>query len=231
MLVPKKPSAQLIFLLVFSIVFCGACQVFRVQPSEERDSLPGLESVVVIGFRSAISEWDEPRGVRNPVTRGQFSDTPVSAEAVPKMTAKLFEGVQKIGGLELISPGKAKGVYSRLISSNAELTEFEMFQQIGQAFSADAVLVGYLYRWRERVGSDHAVVRPASVAFDLRLIRSEDGAILWREKFDKTQKSLSENLLEWDTFFRGRGRWMTAEKLTELGLEGMLSRMPIGGNE
>ena len=132
---------------------------------------------------------------------------------------------------ELISPGKARGVYSRLISSDEELSEFEMLQQIGQAFSADAVLVGYLYRWRERVGGDHAVDRPASVAFDLSLIRSEDGAILWSEKFDKTQKSLSENLFEWDTFVRGRGRWMTAEKLAELGLEDMLSRMPINGNE
>ncbi|KPK18505.1 MAG: hypothetical protein AMK69_24810, partial [Nitrospira bacterium SG8_3] len=97
-------------------------------------------------------------------------------------------------------------------------------------FSADALLVGNLYRWRERVGSDRGVDVPASVAFEISLIRPEDGAVLWRERFDKTQKSLSENLLEWNTFVRGRGRWMTAEELAELGLEDMLSRMPIGGN-
>ncbi len=229
--VPKKPSAQLISLLVFSIVLCGACQVFRARPSEESLSLSGLESVVVFGFRAAMSEWDEPKAARNPITGAGFSVSPVSAEVVSKMTAKLFEGVRKMGGLELISPGKAKGVYSSLISSDAEYTEFEMLQKIGQAFSSDAVLVGYVYRWRERIGSDHAVDMPASVAFDLSLVRPEDGAVIWREKFDKTQQSLSKNLLDWETFVKGRGRWMTAEKLAEFGLEGMLSRMPVGGNE
>jgi hypothetical protein len=228
---PKRLFTQLIPLLVFSIVLCGACQLFRTQSSEERLSLPGLESVVVIGFRAAMSERDAPRAARNPITGAPPSVAPVSGEAVSKMTAKLFKGVQKVGGLKLISPGKARGVYSSLISSDAELTEFEMIQQIGQAFSADAILLGYLYRWSERVGSDLAVDRPASVSFDLSLVRPEDGGILWRGKFDKTQRSLSENLLEWDTFVRGHGRWMTAEKLAELGLEDMLRRMPIGGNE
>ena len=226
--VPEKPFAQLISLLVFSIILCGACQLFSPRPSEERLYLPGLESVVVIGFQAAMSEWDEPRAVRSPITGAVFSAAPVPAEAVNKMTAKLFEGVQKEGDYELISPGQARGVYSSLISSDAERTELGVFQQIGQTFSADAVLVGYLYRWRERVGGDLAADRSASVAFDLSLIRPEDGAILWRGKFDKTQQALSENLLEWDTFVRGQGRWMTAEKLAELGLEDMLSRMPIG---
>lgn len=227
----KKPSGLLISLLVYSIVLCGACQLFRTRPYEERNSLRGLESVVVFGFRTAMPERDESRAARNPNTGAPLSVAPVSEEAVSKMTAKLFERVRKVEEWKLISPGKARGVYSRLISSDRESTEFEMLQQIGQALSADAVLFGYLYRWRERVGGDHAVDRPASVAFDLSLIRSEDGATLWRRKFDKTQQSLPENLFEWKTFVRGRGRWMTAEKLAELGLEDMLSQMPINGNK
>jgi hypothetical protein len=209
----NRPLSQLMFFLLFSIIFCGACQLFRPQLSEERISLYGLESVVVIGFQAVAS------------------DARVSAETVNRMTARLFEGVQKKEGCEFISPARASRVYSGLISLDAEQAEMGKYQQIGKAFSADAVLVGYLYRWRERVGGERAVDQPASVAFELSLIRPDDGAILWREKFDKTQKSLSENLLEWDTFIRGRGRWMTAEKLAELGLEDMLSRMPIGRNE
>ena len=212
MFLPKRFFSLLMFLPVFSFIFCGACQLFRPRLSEEGLSLPGLESVVVIGFQSVAS------------------DARVPAETVKGMTAKLFDGVQKKEGCELISPAQARRVYSSFISLNTKHTEIEKYQHIGQAFSADAVLVGYLYRWRERVGGDHAVDQPASIAFELRLIRPEDGAILWREKFDKTQKSLSENLFEWDTFVRGGGRWMTADKLAELGLEGMLSRIPIGRN-
>ena len=211
--IPKKPFAGVISLLILSIILCGACQAFRNPPPEKEHSLPGLESVVVVGFQTPVS------------------DARVSAEVINIMTTRLFEGVQKKGVYELISPRQARGVYSSLMSSDEKRTQLEMFQKMGREFSADALLVGNLYRWRERVGSDHAVDLPASVAFDLSLIRPEDGAILWREKFDKTQKSLSENLLDWNTFVRGRGRWMTAEKLAVLGLEDMLSRMPIGGYE
>ena len=211
--VPKRPFPQPLFLLFFSIISCGACQLFGPRLSEERLSLSGLESVVVIGFQAVAS------------------DPSVSAETVDRMTARLFEEVRKKEGCEFISPAQASRVYSSLITLDAEQAEIGKFQQIGQAFSADAVLVGYLYRWKERVGSEHAVDQPASIAFELSLIRPEDGAILWREKFDKTQKALSENLLEWGTFIKGRGRWMTAEKLAELGLENMLSRMSIGQNE
>jgi hypothetical protein len=209
MSIPKKPFALSASFLVFLMVLCGACQVFRARPYAERPSLSGLESVVVIGFRTSM-----------------FDDR-ISAETLKKMNAKLFEEVRKIGSWELISPRKARGIYSSLMSSEEKLTELEMLQKIGQTFQADAVLVGNLYRWRERVGSDHAADLPASVAFNLRLMSPRDGAILWMEKFDKTQQSLSQNLFEWDTFFRGSGRWMTAEKLAELGLEGMLGRMPI----
>ncbi len=87
------------------------------------------------------------------------------------------------------------------------------------------MLIGHLYRYREREGTDFAINRPASVAFDLYLIRPDDGAVLWKGRFDKTQKSLSENLLDIDTFLRGQGRWMTAERLAELGLEDVLGKL------
>jgi hypothetical protein len=95
-------------------------------------------------------------------------------------------------------------------------------QKIGLAFSAEAVLLGYVYRFREREGTDFAVNRAASVAFDLYLLQPIDGAILWKSRFDKTQQHLSQNILDMDTFMKGQGRWMTAERLAEIGLEDML---------
>ena len=108
------------------------------------------------------------------------------------------------------------------------MTPLEILQEVGKAFEADAILAGYIYRWREREGTDYAVDRPASVAFDLQLIRPTDGAVLWKMKFDKAQQSLSENILDLKTFLDGRGRWMTVEKLAMLGLRKALGDMPSG---
>jgi hypothetical protein len=103
-----------------------------------------------------------------------------------------------------------------------------ILQKVGKAFGCDAVLAGHIYRWQEREGTAIGVNRPASVAFDLHLVRPNDGAIIWRTRFDKTQRSLSENLLDAETFFQSGGRWLTAENLAILGLNKVLKGMPGG---
>ena len=106
--------------------------------------------------------------------------------------------------------------------------DYELIQKLGRRFKADAVLSGTIYRWDERQGTGLAVNRPASVAFDLNLVRSTDGAIIWRGVFEKTQRSLSENILDARTFFHGGARWMTAEGLGKLGLQQLLDEMMRG---
>jgi len=51
--------------------------------------------------------------------------------------------------------------------------------------------------------------------------------VLWSGRFDKTQRSLSENLLDMRTFFRGKGKWMSARELASLGLEIIIRDMPL----
>jgi hypothetical protein len=98
--------------------------------------------------------------------------------------------------------------------------------QIGKALSADGVLGGHVYRWRERQGTDYAASRPASVAFDIYLMNAGDGMILWKARFDKTQISLSEDLLDLQTFLKAKGRWMTADELAEIGLTDFVETLP-----
>ena len=114
------------------------------------------------------------------------------------------------------------------IDVNTGMAEIHLLQIVGETLKADAILMGYIYRWREREGGDYAVENPASVAFDLHLIRSVDGRILWKSKYDKTQQSLTENLLDVGTFVKGGGKWMTVEKLAMIGLEKLVQEMPSG---
>jgi hypothetical protein len=204
------------------ILFCSSCQSRREYVPQEKPSLPKIEKMVVVGFLPAMSQWDEPKMVRSPVSGAVFFGEPVSEQVVNRLTASLFDKIVKEKRFELISPGQARGVYSSLKLSDVVGSEIEIIQKIGQAFSAEGVLFGYLYRYREREGTDYAVNRPASVAFDLYLIRPQDRATLWTGRFDKTQQHLSQNIFDVDTFMKGQGRWMTAERLAEIGLAGVL---------
>jgi hypothetical protein len=200
--------------------------------------LPNLDKVVVMGFRPAIPEYGRPDVVRSPVTGTVFMAAAVSEETARSLTRTLVDRLMSEGQYQIVPPGQARGVYSTLIDSDAgvDIGAVEAFKEVGKAFEADGVMAGYLYRWQEREGGDYAVNRPASVAFDLYIIRPNDGAVLWKAKFDKTQRSLSEDVLDLSTFVESKGRWVKVERLAMIGLEQMLARapkssvQPVGGS-
>lgn len=166
--------------------------------------------------------------VRNPLVGAVHEAAPVKVEVIERMTESLFSKMVASKKYEFISPSQVQGALANLFSSNSTLQEGELFVRLGKGMEADAVLAGYLYRWIEREGADYGVNRPASVAFDLYLIRSSDGGILWKGGFDKTQQSLTENLLDFSTFLKAKGKWMSVEELAELGLSELLERFPAG---
>jgi hypothetical protein len=225
---PVKTQIWMGGCLAAALVLCVACQFVKGKPPHQGPSSLSIKSVVVSGFHPSISSGGEPKIVRSPLTGAVFMAEPVSEEVARELTNRLFERLVEKGAYELSPPGQASGVYSKLLSSDPVLTDAEILQRMGRAFSSDAVLSGYVYRWRERIGTDYAVNTPASVAFDLCLISSLDGAVLWKDRFDKTQKSLSENLFDFSTFLKSKGRWMRAQELAAVGLADLVENLPSG---
>jgi hypothetical protein len=64
------------------------------------------------------------------------------------------------------------------------------------------------------------------VAYEIHLLDSQNGNIVWRGFFDKTQKSLMEDVLQISSFFKGGGKWLTARQLAELGMDEILRTIP-----
>ena len=212
-------------IIALLLMFCWSCQSRKEQIPQEKPSPPKIDKMVVVGFLPAMSQRDEPSMVRSPVSGAVFFGEPVPEQVVNGLTASLFDRIVEEKRFELISPGQARGAYSSLKLSDVVGKEIDIIQKIGLAFSAEAVLIGYIYRFREREGTDYAVNRAASVAFDLYLIGPKDGVVFWKGRFDKTQQHLSQNILDAGTFMKGQGRWMTAERLAKIGLEGVLGSL------
>lgn len=226
----KASTDSQVLLLLFVLAapfFYVSCSQIKPDNSEQRLASPYKEKIVIVGFYAAISKGGKPDVVRDPISGAIFEAEPVSQDAVLKMTDILFNRLVTEKRYNLISPGQALGAYSSIMNSDTDVgaDPVRLFQKVGMSFNADAVLVGYVYRRRERDGTGYGVKRPASVALDLHLLRPSDGAVLWMSKFDKTQRSLSENILDLSTFIKGRGRWMTAEELASLGLEKLIKEM------
>jgi hypothetical protein len=208
-----------LFFILFLIVGCH----MRNCAYEQETSFPStIKNIVVVGFKPALSGEEKPSLFRCPLCGATFMAEPVSVDVSEEMTVFLFNFLEKNQKYTLIPPGQAKGVSSTILSQNLNIGLKDMLQKIGKSFSSDAVLFGHIYRWAERVGADYGVESPASVAFDLHLVSTDTGSVLWKDSFKKRQLSLSENLLDLKTFIKSRGKWLTARELAYIGLESMI---------
>jgi hypothetical protein len=129
--------------------------------------------------------------------------------------------------VNIIAGERVAGVYRRVSTDSLTISPLEVLRRVGSELGAEGVVAGYVYRFRERKGVSYTVEQPASVAFEIHLLRVSDGALVWRGTFDKTQSSLMENLLQYASFFRGKGKWVTAEELTGEGIEQVLKTFPV----
>ena len=216
-------------LLVILIILMAGCFHKGGKGFEEAASIPPINKLVVAGFQALIDQGQRPDVVHDSLTGSVYIAEPVSDENTKKLNKMLFEKLAAKEGLELISPRQSEGAYYSILQTDkgVDMTKTQVLQEMGRSFGGDAVLAGYLYRWRQRVGTNYGVKSAASVAFDLWMLDPKDGRILWRSKFDKTQQSLTENLLEASSLFKAGFRWLTVEEYAALGLEEVLQKMPL----
>jgi hypothetical protein len=95
----------------------------------------------------------------------------------------------------------------------------EMARQIGQRLNGDAVLQVMMERYFERLGTNYSVQSPASVAFRFRLIHVASGRIICTGMFNEAQQPLTSDLFAFPKMARRGFKWVTAEELTEEGLQ------------
>jgi phosphatidylglycerophosphatase A len=99
-------------------------------------------------------------------------------------------------------------------------------QRLAHELRSDSVLMGWVFRYGERVGNAWGARQPASVAFVALLFDGGDGKLLWRGRFDETQKPLSEDMMGLSSFVQRGGRWVTARELAADGVNRVLLSFP-----
>ncbi len=91
---------------------------------------------------------------------------------------------------------------------------------LARAHGADAALVTTIHRYIERKGNSIGVSEPASVSFEMSLVRLSDSKIIWESSYSYVDSSLSEDIISYGKKLQekgGTGGWTTAAKLLERG--------------
>jgi hypothetical protein len=169
---------------------------------------------------------DRTRGAVCPICGGLYGRGNVLAGSQLYLTRLLQEKMEATGTFRLLPPEKVEEALSQSDRRQFDLNPMRSSIQLGKTLDVDFIFVGFLFRFEQRVGSSIGVDKPASVGFDVHLIRLRDGKMVWTGKFDETQRPLSENLLKMGSFVRRKASWLTAEELSSVGMDEMLKRFP-----
>lgn len=185
-----------------------------------------LKSVLVLPFKNMTAVYGPDFSVVCPLCGKVFTTGKVEEDATELLTAHLVAKLRARESLEVISPEEGRGTLSALLSGGGrELSEHDLAIEAGRRMQVDGVMVGYVYRFSERVGAKYSVESPASVTFDLDLIHVPDGRLLWSGAFNETQKSLFEDLFQLGTFLKRKGAWLTAAQLAQAGMDDVLATL------
>lgn len=202
--------------MVFGMVSAGGVGV----RAEEQPKL------AVMPFFIERIENPDRGAVLCPLCSGVFKSGEVVSGSQNLLTRLLYTKIDILGRFKIIPQEKTEETLSPVVRQRFDEKPIPTALQIGKDLGADFLLVGFLFRFEERIGSSLGVDKPASVGYDLHLLRLRDGRVVWTGRFDETQRPLSENLFKIGSFFRRKATWLTAGELAGVGMDEMLKRLP-----
>jgi hypothetical protein len=169
---------------------------------------------------------DPARGAICPICRGVYRQGGILPGSQNTITRLLQQKMETMGTFKILPLEKVEEALSKSDKMQLEIKPMRSLIQVGKTLNVDFILVGYLFRFEERIGSHIGAEKPASVGFDVHLIQLRDEKMVWIGKFDETQRPLSENLLKMGAFVRRKASWLTAAELSSVGMDEMLKRFP-----
>jgi TolB-like protein len=200
--------------LVVIFVLCALLPACGIAPStlQSRQSTDiGARQIRRIAVVPPVTAT-EPAQPKVPF--GAVLQAPSAERMAPENLAHfLYSALAALPIWQIVSESEVREVGGAM----APTSEPNRLRRIGEMVYADAVMIGRVQRYRERVGDEWGARSPASVAFSVDLIDVRRGDVVWSARFDETQKSLSESLFSLGDVGQRGVRWLTADQLAQEG--------------
>lgn len=217
----KNPNTAILVFFICSSLLLGACA--RDVPPQ----IPDEKSVAVMPFIKGRDPQNLENTLSCPFERFCHEDDALEPDADQIMTRMVQEKLVSRMNERVLPLNPVRETYEAMLFDHPGATPLDIAKKLGKALGADYVLVGNIWRYRERMGSSLGIAKPASVAFSLYLVNAENGKTVWQGRFNETQQSLSENLLKAPEWFKRGGKWLEASELARYGLADLLEEFPL----
>ncbi|MBL0714613.1 MAG: hypothetical protein JJV98_13020 [Desulfosarcina sp.] len=219
-------------LILMSLVFLAlgltltACR----SPRPKTQTLPGyrtirLNRVAVMPFLAGLEWTGADSQVAHPLdcTLVQFCEAvnELGAGAEDILTHEMQMALERRLDYRVMPRALSARTFDNMPQNRTQDTPRNIARRFGRAMGADHVILGKIWRFREREAN-----LGASAGFMVYLVQVDNGRRVWQGRFDRTQTTLFEDLRESRIFFKEGARWLSAEELSRFGIEQMLETFP-----
>jgi hypothetical protein len=192
----------------------------------QQEEMTSFNRIAVVPFLPVAPEDARITAIRCPLCGSVIKTEKLPPDAEKVVEDVFLSALKERRGIQLIPPEITGAAFDRISGESIKQPLKDVIKKVGTELNADAVIVGYVFRYTERVGYSYSVEHPASVAFEIHLVKTSNGAIVWKGIFDKTQRSLTENMFQAVPFFKGHGQWLTAKQMVSENMDALLENFP-----
>lgn len=196
-------------LFLASLLLVAGCSGKTSEPVVQKDPDIALSCIGVLPVQTTV-EFDRA------VSKAEANKLKEGGRVLGHLIQQQLSDTENI---RYISADKIAG-----IETSSKGNGLERAREIGSRVSCNALLETTISKYSDRVGSEYSVDKPAAVAFEYTLYELDKGRVLCQGQFDEVQKSVMENLYNWNRA-SGRGfKWVAAEQLLREGLKAKFSK-------
>lgn len=153
-------------------------------------------------------------------------DPNINPDAGPMMTRLIQSTLFHRFGNNVVSLEAVQAAYTELRLDNTRDTPRTLSRRLGKSLSADLVIVGTVWRYRDKGAIEGLPDIPSSVAFALYLVDPESGRSIWRSVFDETQEFALKDMSKFTDRIKMGMQWLTADQLARYGVKQALKAFP-----
>jgi len=219
-------------LLVFCLSITGAivCPAVAAPPPEADAAFVEFRRMAVmpffVGTRQPSFDEAADKTLNCPIGELCAGVTEIDPGAGRVLTRMVYDALRFEFGDQVVSLESSRDAYAEaVVDENAETPRL-LARKLGKGLEADFVVVGTLWRYRDRGQVPGVPDSPASVAFALYLVDTETGRRVWRGIFDESQRPLTENLFKARQSLKMGVKWLSAQELARFGVEQVMKTFP-----
>jgi len=153
-------------------------------------------------------------------------DPSILPNAGMTLTRLVDEQMRLRFGQQVVNRSDVQNAEMELKLDQSQDTPRSLAEKLGRLLDVEVVVLGTVWRYRDRKGDSELPQDLASVAFAIYLIEAETGRMLWRGLFDATQQDLFKDLFQAKKQIKMGLKWLSANELAAYGVKEVFSKFP-----